>query len=75
MFYFFYKNKTDYIHGNTPKAGLISMVSGWLARTPKRIYYIHGLRYSGEQGFKRSILKFMEWITCAFATDIFAFSV
>ena len=75
MVYIYYKNSPDYIHGNTPKAGLISMISGWLTRVPKRIYYIHGLRYSGEQGFKRSVLKFIERTSCAFATDIFSVSV
>lgn len=74
MFYIFYKNRPDYIHGNTPKAGLISMLSGWLARVPKRIYYVHGLRYQGERGLNRKILRLMEQVSCAFSTDIFCVS-
>ena len=71
----FYKNKPSYIHGNTPKAGLISMIAGWILRVPHRIYYIHGLRYEGELGLKKRILIFMEKASCYFASDIFAVSL
>jgi len=70
----FYKNKPSYIHGNTPKAGLISMIAGWILRVPHRIYYIHGLRYEGESGLKKRILLYMEKASCYFASDIFAVS-
>lgn len=70
----FLKEKPDVIHGNTPKAGLLSMISGWLTRVPTRIYYIHGLRYHGAKGLKRKILIVMEKLSCLFATDIFAVS-
>ena len=70
----FYKKKPAYIHGNTPKAGLISMIAGWILRVPHRIYFIHGLRYEGELGLKKRILIFMEKASCYFASDIFAVS-
>lgn len=62
------------VHGNTPKGALISMMAAWFLRVPKRIYYIHGLRYEGTQGFKRNMLIFMEKLTCFFASDIFVVS-
>lgn len=74
MLVLFYKNKPTYIHGNTPKAGLISMIAGWILRVPNRIYYIHGLRYEGESGLKKSILILMERASCYFASDIFVVS-
>jgi len=70
----FFKTKPDIIHASTPKAGLLSMIAGWIMRVPTRIYYIHGLRYEGAKGFKRKILKFFEKLSCFFATDIYAVS-
>jgi glycosyltransferase involved in cell wall biosynthesis len=70
----FSKKKPSFIHGNTPKAGLISMVSGWITRVPKRIYYIHGLRYQGTTGLKKLLLMAMERVSCRLATHIFAVS-
>lgn len=74
LFRLFRKTKPEVIHGSTPKAGLISMLAGWMNKIPVRIYYIHGLRYQGTKGFKRTLLRFMEKISCYFATDIFAVS-
>ncbi len=70
----FSRNKPNFIHGNTPKAGLISMISGWLTRVPKRIYYIHGLRYQGATGLKKLLLMAMEKVSCRLATHVFSVS-
>lgn len=70
----FSRKKPNFIHGNTPKAGLISMISGWLTRVPKRIYYIHGLRYQGATGLKKLLLMAMEKVSCRLATHVFAVS-
>lgn len=70
----FLKVKPTIIHGSTPKAGLLSMLAGWLVKVPNRIYYIHGLRYQGATGFKMKILKNMERLSCFFATNIFVVS-
>lgn len=68
------KVKPFILHGSTPKAGLLSMVAGWITSVPHRIYYVHGLRYQGALGFKRKLLMRMEQITCFFATEIIAVS-
>ncbi len=70
----FRKEKPYIVHGNTPKGGLLSMTAAWITKVPKRIYYIHGLRYEGDQGFKRKVLITLERISCFFATDIIAVS-
>ncbi len=62
--------KPDIIHCNTPKASLLGMTAGWLCNVPKRIYTVTGLRFEGETGFLRNLLRFMERITCAFATNV-----
>ncbi|MFD1162238.1 glycosyltransferase family 4 protein [Hwangdonia seohaensis] len=70
----FKKLKPHVVHGNTPKGGLLSMTASWVARVPHRIYYVHGLRYEGDTGLKRKILKNIERISCYLATDIISVS-
>lgn len=74
LVFLFLKVKPFIVHGNTPKAGLLSMFAAWLTRVPKRIYYVHGLRYHGEGGRKRGLLMMMEKLTCKFATHVIAVS-
>ncbi len=71
---YFFKNRPDIVHGNTPKASLLSMIASWFCKVPTRIYYVHGLRYQGANGFKKKLLIYMERISCKLATDIFAVS-
>jgi glycosyltransferase involved in cell wall biosynthesis len=77
LFFFiklFYKEKPNFIHCNTPKASFLALFAGYICRVPKRLYFVHGLRYQGAQGFKRRFLMFMEKSACFFATDIIAVS-
>lgn len=70
----FWKTKPYIVHGNTPKASLLSMIAARIVSVPVRIYYVHGLRYQGESNFKRKILMLMEKITCWMSTDVIAVS-
>ena len=70
----FFKIKPHIVHGNTPKASLLSMIAAWITGVPKRIYFVHGLRYYGEVGKKKQLLMFMEKVSCYFATHIIAVS-
>lgn len=72
MFSLLLKEKPYIIHANTPKASLISMIAGFLARVPLRIYTITGLRFETESGLKRKILILMEKVTCFFSTHVIA---
>ena len=71
---YFSKNRPDIVHGNTPKGSFLSMLASWFCKIPTRIYYVHGLRYQGANGFKKKLLIYMERISCKLATDIFAVS-
>lgn len=70
----FLKEKPKLVHANTPKASLLAITAAWFARVPARVYYVHGLRYQSIRGRKKTLLVFMERITCWFATDIIAVS-
>ena len=58
------------VHSMTPKAGLICMLSAWLARVPRRVHTFTGLVWPTSSGMKRRILMATDWITCACATHI-----
>lgn len=72
--FFFLKEKPDIVHGNTPKASMLSMVAAWITRRPVRIYMCHGLRYQGTYGKMRKLLMLMERLTCACATEVICVS-
>ena len=64
------KEKPYMVHSMTPKAGLLSMISGWLTRVPVRIHTFTGLAWPTETGLKRKILMATDWLTCACATHV-----
>lgn len=70
---FIFKRPTI-VHGNTPKASLLSMLAAWMTRVPHRIYMCHGLRYQGTNGILRNILMSMERISCFCATNVICVS-
>jgi len=70
----FLVERPDIVHGNTPKASLLSMVSAKLSGVKVRIYMCHGLRYQGTTGIMRLLLMKMEKITCACATEVICVS-
>ena len=68
------KERPYIVHGNTPKAALLSMVAAWITRRPVRIYMCHGLRYQGTEGGLRKLLMMMEEITCRCSTHVISVS-
>lgn len=58
------------VHSMTPKAGLMCMVSAWLARVPRRVHTFTGLVWPTATGLNRMILKTTDRILCACATHI-----
>lgn len=66
----FLKEKPDMIHSYTPKAGLISMMAGWIADVPVRMHTFTGLVFPTATGLKQKILIATDCLTCACATHI-----
>lgn len=64
------REKPDMVHSMTPKAGLICMLSAWLARVPRRVHTFTGLVWPTSKGLKRRVLMATDWITCACATHV-----
>ena len=66
----FRREKPDMVHSITPKAGLLSMIAGWLCRVPIRLHTFTGLVFPTATGLKQKILILTDKITCACATHI-----
>ena len=64
------KEQPIIVHSITPKAGLITMVAGFLARVPVRIHTFTGLIFPTESGIKKYLLIFSDKIICWLATTI-----
>ena len=64
------QERPDLVHSMTPKAGLMTMLAGWLARVPRRVHTFTGLVWPTSKGLKRRVLMATDWITCACATHV-----
>lgn len=56
----------------TPKASLLSAIAGTLARVPKRIYQLWGLRLETIKGPLRAVLGMTEKLTSILSTSVLA---
>lgn len=64
------KEKPYMVHSMTPKAGLLTMIAGWLTGVPVRVHTFTGLVWPTESGVKRKVLMFTDRLTCACATHV-----
>jgi glycosyltransferase involved in cell wall biosynthesis len=70
LFLVFKKEKPLIVHSITPKAGLLSMIAGYIAGVPIRIHTFTGLIFPSKTGFTKQVLILMDKILCRFATNI-----
>lgn len=58
------------VHSVTPKAGLLTACSGWIAHVPHRIHIFTGQVWSTRKGLFRTFLKFLDKLVVKLDTDI-----
>lgn len=70
LFKLFRENGFDLVHSVTPKAGLLSMIAGALARVPVRIHTFTGQVWGTRLGLMHLILKTADRVIAWLATHI-----
>jgi len=68
----FRENRFDLVHSVTPKAGLLAMLAGKMARIPLRVHTFTGQVWATRMGFSRWLLKTMDRLLAASATHLLA---
>lgn len=67
----FLKLRPSAIHSITPKAGLLAMIAGFMARVPYRFHTFTGQVWASKKSFSRFFLKFLDRVIAIFSTQIF----
>lgn len=65
------KEKPQIVHSHTPKAGIVGMLSAYIARVPIRLHTVAGLPLMEAGGIKRKVLNVVEKLTYACATKVY----
>lgn len=58
------------VDAHMTKAGLMGMLAGLLTRAPIRIYHNHAMAFLSVRGWRHWLLRSLELIACALATDV-----
>lgn len=62
--------KFDIVIAHSPKGGLVGMTAAFFAKTPRRIFFRHGLVFETTKGFTKYLLIYIEKIIALFAQNI-----
>lgn len=69
-FFLIRKLRPDIIQSYTPKAGLVAMAAGFLARAPIRIHTFTGIVFTEKTGLLKKLLMLMDKLICKLATTV-----
>lgn len=70
LYRFLRQERFGIVHSVTPKAGLLTAVSGWLAQTPIRVHWFTGQVWVLAKGPKRWLLKNLDRLISALDTQV-----
>lgn len=70
LYWRFKRDRPLAVHTITPKAGLLGMISAWLAGVPVRVHSFTGQVWVTRTGFMRWLLKAVDKRIAAMATDV-----
>lgn len=72
LWHFYRRRRFGAVVTVTPKAGLLGMLAARLAGTPVRLHWFTGQVWTTRKGLMRAMLKGMDRLTAACATDVLA---
>lgn len=70
MYFLLREIKPDIVHSYTPKAGMVAMLSSYLSGVKLRVHTFTGLIFPSRTGFMRWLLKKVDSLICACATNV-----
>jgi len=70
LFFLFRRERFDVVHSFSPKAGLLSMLAGFLTAIPVRIHSLIGQVWATRRGLLRLLLKKSDQFTTRLATHL-----
>lgn len=68
----FRKNKFDFIHSTTPKAGLLCALAGAISRVPFRLHTFTGQTWVEKKGLSRYLFKMIDRLIIKLNTNCYA---
>jgi glycosyltransferase involved in cell wall biosynthesis len=74
LYFLMRQTRPDVLHASTPKAAVLSLAAGWLARVPVRIYLVRGIAYYEATGMVRTLLSFVTMWACRIANVVLCVS-
>jgi glycosyltransferase involved in cell wall biosynthesis len=69
---FFRREQFDIVHSLLPKSGLLAMLAAWAVRVPQRVHTFTGQVWATEHGVKRRLLRAMDRLLAACASQLLA---
>lgn len=69
-----FKEKPSIVHGHTPKGGFLAMLAAKFINVKNRPYHLHGLKFPGETGIRKKIIRKMEKVTISLSTEVYSVS-
>ncbi|WP_094561732.1 glycosyltransferase [Synechococcus sp. 8F6] len=70
LYFCFTRGRPLAVHTITPKAGFLGMAAAWMARVPVRVHSFTGQVWVTRHGLVRWLLKSVDKLTAAMATDV-----
>ena len=74
VYWLLLRERPDVLVSHNSKSSSILLISAWLAKIPKRVYFNHGVPYFAYQGIVKFILILLERINLYFSTHVITVS-
>ena len=71
LYKFLKKERPNFVHSHTPKAGIVGMMASYFAGVPHRLHTVAGMPLLEATGLKRWLLNTVEKLTYRFATNVY----